>query len=643
MNATAPRTSPSDSRSPSERAARHEGGSVPSGGIDPRSVARFLKHAFQNRTILCAGVAALLAGAICWILTGVLSGALADHLLALAKADLPFFPDPRTWRRVLACLAAVLFMYLGNRFGRQWLNEALIRATTRLHADAIAGVLHAPMRWFDSQSSGKVVSRFAGDFMNASQSMERVMATFVYGIFALLASIVALLRTNPGLALAALPFCLALAVVTRYFGARARDAQRQASHGAAAVLGHLNESISGIVAIRGAAAVDSFRSRLEILQGRAEADAIAAQDAGNHRVLAQASISLAFTAVAIALSAAMAAHGRITVGEAGADVTIVMLMLRNFIQSVELLAILEVGFTSVERLNELALLPSEETRVLPGTEDRANPSSPLPQTGSRPPHGSEPSPVLVARSLGVRYATELPWALRGVSFSIAAGERVGIVGRTGSGKSTLVQAILRLVDAEEGSLRFRGTELNALPLSQLRSRVALVPQEPVLFQGSILGNLFPQTDTSKQAADASSDARIRARDLLERMGLARWLASLPLGLDTAVTDRGANLSFGQRQLLCLARALLRDPELLILDEATSAMDVESESTLQHVLDELLEGMTCIIVAHRLKTLRKVHRVLVLSHGALVEEGAPAELLARADSAYRELHDAGEKP
>jgi len=226
---------------------------------------------------------------------------------------------------------------------------------------------------------------------------------------------------------------------------------------------------------------------------------------------------------------------------------------------------------------------------------------------------------ITVNDLTVRYRKNLLPALDGISFQIMAGQRVGIVGRTGSGKSTLVQAFLRILEAESGLIEIGGTDISLIGLHKLRTSIAVIPQLPVLFSGStIRENLDPFLKYSES----------KLYDALEAVQLKTVIDALPAKLDSLVADGGSNFSVGQRQLLCLARALLLNNQIIILDEPTANVDSNTDYLLQNTLRDRFSGATIISVAHRLDTIIAYDRIAVLGHGKLLEFGTPSELLSR---------------
>jgi len=216
------------------------------------------------------------------------------------------------------------------------------------------------------------------------------------------------------------------------------------------------------------------------------------------------------------------------------------------------------------------------------------------------------------------YPGVLEPVLHGISFSVRAGETVAIVGRSGSGKSTIVNLLPRFYDVTGGSVMLDGQDVREYPLERLRAQMSLVSQDVVLFNDTIRSNIaFGHQATNEQIEAAARSARV-----------LEFTQQMPLGLDTVVGDRGALLSGGQRQRIAIARALLRNTPVLILDEATSALDTELERQIQEQLDALMQGRTTLVIAHRLSTVEKADRILVMDGGRVVEMGSHAELLAR---------------
>eukprot|EP01017_Pseudomicrothorax_dubius_P015506 TRINITY_DN1785_c0_g1_i2.p1 TRINITY_DN1785_c0_g1~~TRINITY_DN1785_c0_g1_i2.p1 ORF type:complete len:266 (+),score=65.05 TRINITY_DN1785_c0_g1_i2:64-861(+) len=229
------------------------------------------------------------------------------------------------------------------------------------------------------------------------------------------------------------------------------------------------------------------------------------------------------------------------------------------------------------------------------------------------------------KDLSVRYRPELELILKGISLEIHPGEHIGIVGRTGSGKSTLFLGLLRVLEAETGTILFDGVDISKIGLDDLRRRVTLIPQDAYLFEGTLRENLDPTSSSDDQSLT----------EALQKVSLYSLFATRG-GLDAQISENGDNISVGERQLLTIARALLKKSRLVLMDEATAAIDIVTESTIQRVLKEAFAGCTILTIAHRLNTVAHSDRVLVLEEGRIVEFASPAELLANPDSHYSAL-------
>ncbi len=251
---------------------------------------------------------------------------------------------------------------------------------------------------------------------------------------------------------------------------------------------------------------------------------------------------------------------------------------------------------------------------------------PEPESGSLP--AGRPVRSIRFDRVGFAYDADRP-VLRDIDLEVPPGQVVALVGPSGAGKSTLVDLLPRFIDPSEGRIRLDGTDLRDLSLRSLRSLFGIVSQETVIFHDTVRANI------AYGAAHRWSEAQVR--DAARAANAEEFIDALPLGLDTPLGDRGVRLSGGQRQRIGLARAILRDPPILILDEATSALDTESEQAIQKALTQLFEGRTVFVIAHRLSTVQGADRILVLDEGRITEDGSHAELIRRGGM-YRRLHD-----
>lgn len=274
---------------------------------------------------------------------------------------------------------------------------------------------------------------------------------------------------------------------------------------------------------------------------------------------------------------------------------------------------------SVERVLEFGKIESEAPLTLPADVERLE--------GGWPSQGH-----IAVKNLTVRYRPSLPLALDHVSFSIPAGSRVGIVGRTGSGKSTIVQTLFRLLEAETGSVCIDGVDISTVGLHQLRENISVLPQSPTLFSGCSIRENLDLFGVHKDQA---------LLEALDEVQLGHVIGDLPDRLDSFVSHAGSNFSVGQRQLLCLARASLKKNKILVLDEATASVDKETDKLLQEALDRANKDVTVIAIAHRLNTIIDFDYVLVLGEGEVLEYGSPAELLNLKGAFSKMVQDTGD--
>jgi ABC-type multidrug transport system fused ATPase/permease subunit len=287
-------------------------------------------------------------------------------------------------------------------------------------------------------------------------------------------------------------------------------------------------------------------------------------------------------------------RGYIAAGTAGLVTLYALDFWRHLNWGVRIFSDLESRMTSVERLQFYCDLPAEKNYLGQALELDES----WPQSGD-----------LEFKNVSLRYAEHLPLVLKNVSFKINSGARVGLIGRTGSGKSTIFQSVYRFVDIVSGEILIDNKPIHQIPLKRVRKNLAVIPQDPALFMGSLRANI----DRYKQVSDDEVWA------VLKKVSLEEFVKELPDQLEFKVAENGANLSQGQRQLICLARALLMKVKIIFLDEATASVDVETDAMVQKVIRESLQGMTLITIAHRLSTLEGYDMIIELNNGEIVKK------------------------
>lgn len=467
--------------------------------------------------------------------------------------------------------------------------------------------------FFDRNPVGRLMTRVLNDVEAINELFTSGVVAIVGDVITLSGVVVILLLLNWKLALVTFALVPVLAVGVAYFRLRARDSYRAVRLQLARLNAFLQESLQGMTVIQLFAREPQEAVAFARLNGGLRA-------AQFRSTSYEASLYAAVEAIGSAAVALLLWYG-------GGEVLAGALTFGGLVAFIEytsrfFLPIRDLG--AKYTVMQAAMVSSERVFGLLDTPPAI--VSPVPSS-SASPRGAA-APAVEFRDVSFAYPGG-EWVLRHCSFTIGAGERVALVGPTGEGKSTIARLMIRAYEASEGQVLVGGVDVREWELRALRRHVGLVPQEAFLFAGSIRENLV-------LAGDGAVTAGALAR-ALERAQAARLVAALPQGLDAAVQERGVNLSHGQRQLLAIARALIYNPRVLALDEATSSVDPESEALIRAAMTELLEGRASLIIAHRLSTIQNADRILVLHKGRMRESGKHAALLA-AGGIYARLYE-----
>lgn len=471
--------------------------------------------------------------------------------------------------------------------------------------------------FFDRNPVGRLMTRVLNDVEAINELFTSGVVAIVGDVVTLTGVVVILLVLNWKLALVTFALVPVLALGVAYFRLRARDSYRAVRLQLARLNAFLQESLQGMTVIQLFAREPQEAAAFARLNGGLRA-------AQFRSTVYEASLYAAVEAIGSAAVAVLLWYGggEVLAGALtfGGLVAFIEYTSRFFLPIRDLGAkytVMQAAMVSSERVFGLLDTPSAITSP---TSSSARPAA-LARVGGA-------APAVEFRDVSFAYPGG-DWVLRHCSFTIGEGERVALVGPTGEGKSTIARLMIRAYETAEGQVLVGGVDVREWGLRALRRHVGLVPQEAFLFAGSIRENLVLAGNGA-----VSADELARA---LERAQAARLVASLPQGLDAEVRERGVNLSHGQRQLLAIARALIYNPRVLALDEATSSVDPESEALIRAAMLELLEGRASLIIAHRLSTIQNADRILVLHKGRMRESGKHAALLA-AGGIYARLYE-----
>ncbi|XP_057384335.1 ATP-binding cassette sub-family C member 6 isoform X1 [Balaenoptera acutorostrata] len=488
-----------------------------------------------------------------------------------------------------------------------------IRASSLLFRGLLWDVAQSPIGFFERTPIGNLLNRFSKETDIVDVDIPDKVRSLLMYAFGLLEVGLVVTVTTPLAVVAILPLLFLYAGFQSLYVASSCQLRRLESARYSSVCSHVAETFQGGAVVR------AFQ-----VQGRFVAQNDAHMDESQRvsfpRLVADRWLAsnLELVGNGLVFAAALCAvlsKAHLSPGLVGFSVSAALQVTQTLQWAVRSWTDLESSIVSVERLKDYAQTPKEA----PWRPATCAAQPPWPRGGQ-----------IEFRDFGLRYRPELPLAVRGVSFKIHAGEKVGIVGRTGAGKSSLAGGLLRLLEAAEGGIWIDGVPIAQVGLHTLRSRITIIPQDPILFPGSLRMNLDMLHEHSDEAIWAA----------LETVQLRAAVASLPGQLHYECADQGDNLSLGQKQLLCLARALLRKTQILILDEATAAVDPGTERQMQAALGSWFEQCTVLLIAHRLRSVLDCARVLVMDEGQVAESGSPAQLLAQRGLFYRLAQESG---
>jgi ATP-binding cassette subfamily B protein len=558
-----------------------------------RALLPLLSYVARHKGRLAAALAALSVASAATLVVPLAVRRMIDHGFSESSAGVinSYFAAMIAIVLVLACASAARYycvMTLGDRI------------VADLRSDLFRHLAHLDAAFFDRTKSGELVSRLTADTLQMKSAFGSSASVALRNIFMFAGAVAMMVLTSPklsGFVLIAIPV-IVLPLMASGRGVRRRS--RRAQDVLAEATSLAAESL-GAVRIMQAFTAELAASRK--FTAAAEAAYKASRDATSARaILTGIAIFLAFSSVVVVLwlGARDVLAGSMTAGMLSQFVLYAVLGASALGQLSEVWSEISAAAGSAARIAELLdvvpLIVSPEKPVLP--------------------NASRGEITFDRVSFGYPVGRDAP-TLHDVSFHVLPGETVAIVGPSGAGKSTIFQLLMRFYDPQSGAILLDGIDIRALRIEHVRRQIALVPQDPVIFGISVRENIAYGTDSVSEAA---------IRHAAMQAGADEFIRVLPDGYETRLGERGQTLSGGQRQRLAIARAVVRDGPVLLLDEATSSLDAESEALVQSALEQLMRGRTTLVIAHRLATVLKADRILVMEGGRIVDEGTHASLV-----------------
>ncbi|KAJ1821520.1 hypothetical protein LPJ60_002558, partial [Coemansia sp. RSA 2675] len=507
-------------------------------------------------------------------------------------------------------LASSVFSYLCQLV--QW-SMCAVRSGRATHRNMLAAVFRSPMSFFDTTPHGRILQRFSKDQTSIDEAVPYAFGAWFLNLVIISFSLVVIAHAMPAFVLVIVFVALAFFYLKHYFLDPSRTLKRLDSTTRSPIYASFQEMLVGVATIRAYGKSDSFMA--EHLKRFTAYQRCAYASTAMSRWMA---VRVEFMSTIIVFATAMLGvtlllNGKMDIGTFGLSLTYALQNTTQICWLLRVEADLENSMCDYVRVQEYEQLTPEAPDVI---EDN-RPERSWPEQG-----------MVEFKNYSTRYRDGLDLVLKDVSFAVKPCEKVGIVGRTGAGKSSLTLALFRIIEAAEGQILLDGEDIAQYGLFDVRSKLSIIPQDPVLFAGTVRENLDPFNTYSDQAIWRA----------LEHARLADFVRTKDERLEFVVTQGGENFSVGQRQLICLARALLKRAKVLVLDEATAAIDPESDAIIQDSIRKEFKDCTVLTIAHRLNTIVDSDRILVLDQGQVAEFDTPSALLAKEGGLFRSLWD-----
>ncbi|XP_035532249.1 ATP-binding cassette sub-family C member 9 isoform X4 [Morone saxatilis] len=484
-----------------------------------------------------------------------------------------------------------------------------LSAATNLHHNLLNKIIHAPIRFFDITPLGQILNRFSADTNIIDQHIPPTLESLTRSTLLCLSAIGVISSITPAFLIALVPLAVAFYFIQKYFRVASKDLQDLDDSTQLPLLCHFSETAEGLTTIRAFRHEARFKQRMLELTDTNNTAYLFLSAANRWLEVRTDYLGAVIVLTAAGASIWSSLYGLLRGGLVGLGLTYALTVTNYLNWVVRNLADLEVQMAAVKKVNSFLGTESENYE---GSMGASQVPENWPQEGE-----------IKIQDLCVRYDPMLKPVLKHVNAYIEPGQKVGICGRTGSGKSSLSLAFFNMVDIFEGKIVIDGIDICKLPLQTLRSRLSIILQDPVLFSGSIRFNLDPERTCTDD----------RLWEALEIAQLKNMVKALPGGLDAVVTEGGENFSVGQRQLFCLARAFVRKSSILIMDEATASIDMATENILQKVVMTAFADRTVVTIAHRVHTILTADLVIVMKRGNILEYDKPETLLEQEDGMF----------
>ncbi|XP_074756867.1 multidrug resistance-associated protein 1-like [Athene noctua] len=496
--------------------------------------------------------------------------------------------------------------------GAYVLTRGSLSASRVLHHQLLDNVLHLPLQHFETNPVGQIINRFTKDLFVVDIRFHYYLRTWLNCTVDVIGTILVIISASPLFVVVVIPLGYFYFTIQRHYIASSRQIRRLAGASHSPVISHFSETLVGRSTIRAFGHQERFiRKNNDVVY---ENLVYFYNNVISNRWL---SVRLEFLGNLMVFFAALfvvLAGNTVSSSTVGLSISYALNIIQSLNFWVRKACEIETNTVSIERVCEYAKMDKEEPWIMP----------------KRPPVGWPDKGIIEFINYKAQYGKDLGLALNDVSFQTQSKEKIGIVGRTGAGKSTLTNCLFRILEGSEGKIIIDGIDISTIGLHDLRGNLNIIPQDPILFSGTLQSNLDP----------LGKHSDLELWEVLELCDLKDFVQSLPKKLLHEISEGGENLSVGQRQLVCLARALLRKTKILVLDEATASVDMETDNLVQSTIKREFHNCTVLTIAHRLHTVMDSERVLVLDTGRILEYDTPHNLLQRRGAFSEMIAEAG---